>query len=200
MKDAVYARNVAARAFDVVRYVLPLAVPTNVGQVVTSARSRSRSVICSPHYAEVRQVGELLKAACERRRSICGASSAALEEQASVNADAHPPRARQPVLARCLRCARGHLGPGSAARRAGAFELVELAPSIHLRSRSRPHCSIAWRLPYRQIVEAVSGWSEARRRTVIDAALAGRSRRSYCRAAVRLRARLRRAHGRRRLA
>jgi len=44
-----YQRNLAARAFDVARYLLFLGVPTNVGQVVSiTARWRSRYGGCGP--------------------------------------------------------------------------------------------------------------------------------------------------------
>ena len=43
MKPEAYARNIAARAFDVARYLLPFGIPTGVGQV-TSIRTLERQV------------------------------------------------------------------------------------------------------------------------------------------------------------
>ena len=179
MKEAVYARNVAARAFDVVRYVLPLAVPTNVGQVV-SIRTLEKQIghLLAAPYAEVRHVGELLKAACgEPPLDLWGELSGAggscdplaptLTRHARANQywrDAYA--ALEDIAARDLQL--GEPAPS---------ELVELAPEHPLEVEIA--ATLLYRVsayPYRQIVEAVSGWSEARRRAVIDAALAGRDR------------------------
>lgn len=65
MKERAYERNVAARAFDMARYLLPLAVPTNVGQV-TSIRTLEKQVsrlLASPLH-EVRAIGEELVRGC----------------------------------------------------------------------------------------------------------------------------------------
>jgi len=43
MKPEAYRRNIAARAFDVARYLLPFGIPTGVGQV-TSIRTLERQV------------------------------------------------------------------------------------------------------------------------------------------------------------
>jgi thymidylate synthase ThyX len=179
MKDAVYARNVAARAFDVVRYVLPLAVPTNVGQVV-SIRTLEKQIghLLAAPYAEVRQVGELLKAACgEPPLDLWGELSGA----GGASDPLAPTLTRHARVNQYWRDAYAALGDISAQDlQLGApapSELVELAPEHPLEVEIA--ATLLYRVsayPYRQIVEAVSGWSEARRRTVIDAALAGRSR------------------------
>ncbi len=179
MKDAVYARNVAARAFDVVRYVLPLAVPTNVGQVV-SIRTLEKQIghLLAAPYAEVRQVGELLKAACgEPPLDLWGELGGAGGAMRSVGADADPPRARQPVLADAYARSKTSRPRTLQLGAPAPAELVELVPEHPLEVEIA--ATLLYRVsayPYRQIVEAVSGWSEARRGTVIDAALAGRSR------------------------
>ena len=56
-----YDRTIAARAFDVTRYLLPLAVRTNVGQVV-SIRTLEKQItrLLSSHLPELRAVGEEL--------------------------------------------------------------------------------------------------------------------------------------------
>jgi thymidylate synthase ThyX len=179
MKEAVYARNLAARAFDVVRYVLPLAVPTNVGQVV-SIRTLEKQIghLLAAPYAEVREVGERLKAAC-------GEPPLDLWGELGGAGGAHDPLA--PTLTRYARAnqywresyaalekiAAEELELGAPA----ASELVELAPEHSLEVEIV--ATLLYRVsayPYRQIVEAVTDWSEARRRAVIDAALAGRGR------------------------
>src|SRR5256714_6275881 len=65
MKPDAYRRNLAARAFDVARYLLFWAVPTNVGQV-TSIRTLEKQIkrLRVSEYEEVRSLGEEIAAAC----------------------------------------------------------------------------------------------------------------------------------------
>lgn len=67
MKPADYQRTIAARAFDVTRYLLPLACKTNVGQVV-SIRTLEKQItrLLSSQLPELRMIGEDLKDACRR--------------------------------------------------------------------------------------------------------------------------------------
>ena len=65
MKPAAYERNIAARAFDVARYLLFWGVPTNVGQV-TSIRTLEKQIrrLKASEYAELRELGEEIAQAC----------------------------------------------------------------------------------------------------------------------------------------
>ena len=67
MKPADYQRTIAARAFDVTRYLLPLAARTNVGQVV-SIRTLEKQItrLLSSQMPELRLIGDDLKEACQR--------------------------------------------------------------------------------------------------------------------------------------
>jgi thymidylate synthase ThyX len=64
MDDASYTRTLKARAFDVARYLLPLATNTSLGQIV-SARTLENQIsrLLSSEFAEVRTLGERLKSA-----------------------------------------------------------------------------------------------------------------------------------------
>src|SRR5271157_4458560 len=64
MKQEAYERTLCARAFDISRYLLPLATNTSLGQIV-SARTLETQVsrLLSHTHAEVRRLGELLKQA-----------------------------------------------------------------------------------------------------------------------------------------
>ena len=64
MKQEAYERTLRARAFDISRYLLPLATNTSLGQIV-SARTLENQVsrLLSHTHAEVRRLGELLKQA-----------------------------------------------------------------------------------------------------------------------------------------
>lgn len=67
MTQATYDRTIAARAFDVTRYLLPLAARTNVGQVV-SIRTLEKQItrLLSSPLEELRSIGEELREACRR--------------------------------------------------------------------------------------------------------------------------------------
>jgi len=64
MKDETYLRTLKARAFDVARYLLPLAANTSLGQIV-SARTLENQIsrLLASEFAEVCGLGERLKAA-----------------------------------------------------------------------------------------------------------------------------------------
>ncbi len=179
MKEAAYARNLAARAFDVVRYVLPLAVPTNVGQAV-SIRTLEKQIghLLAAPYAEVRHVGERLKAAC---------GAPPLDLWGELGGARGSPDPLAPTLTRYARANQYWRETYDVLAKVAAEELrlgapgpaplVELAPEHPLEVEIV--ATLLYRVsayPYSQIVEAVSGWTEAKRRSVIDAALAGRGR------------------------
>ncbi|HWG18385.1 MAG TPA: FAD-dependent thymidylate synthase [Acidobacteriaceae bacterium] len=64
MKEDAYLRTLKARAFDVARYLLPLATNTSLGQIVSARTLESQiSRLLSSEYAEVRTLGEKLRAA-----------------------------------------------------------------------------------------------------------------------------------------
>src|SRR3954471_8502053 len=64
MKPEAYERTLRARAFDVSRYLLPLATNTSLGQIV-NARTLENQVsrLLSDEHPEIRHLGELLKQA-----------------------------------------------------------------------------------------------------------------------------------------
>src|SRR5438105_11578475 len=65
MKPDAFQRNLAARAFDVARYLLFWGVPTNVGQVC-SIRTMEKQIrrLKSSEYGELRGLGEEMAQAC----------------------------------------------------------------------------------------------------------------------------------------
>lgn len=64
MKQESYDRTLCARAFDVARYLLPLATNTSLGQIVNARTLETQvSRLLSSPYAEIRQLGERLRAA-----------------------------------------------------------------------------------------------------------------------------------------
>ena len=179
MKEAPYGRAIAARAFDVVRYVLPLAVPTNVGQV-TSIRTLEKQIghlLAAPH-GEVRDVGERLRLAMsEPPLDLWGELAGAVPKREPL----------APTLARYARTneywrdtyadlaefARAELRLGDVESAA----LVELVPEHPVEIELA--ATLLYRVtsyPYRQILRAVGDWPEARRRELLDVALRKRGR------------------------
>src|SRR6266436_1229689 len=64
MKQEAYERTLKARAFDISRYLLPLATNTSLGEIVNARTLESQvSHLLSHTHKEIRQMGELLKRA-----------------------------------------------------------------------------------------------------------------------------------------
>ncbi len=64
MKPEAYERTLRARAFDVARYLLPLAANTSLGQIVNARTLETQiSRLLSSPFGEIRQLGEKLRAA-----------------------------------------------------------------------------------------------------------------------------------------
>src|SRR6266498_3501466 len=64
MKQEAYERTLKARAFDISRYLLPLATNTSLGEIVNARTLETQvSHVLSHTHAEVRRLGELLKRA-----------------------------------------------------------------------------------------------------------------------------------------
>src|SRR3984893_5757387 len=64
MKQDAYERTLRARAFDISRYLLPLAANTSLGEIVNARTLESQvSHLLSHTHKEIRQLGELLKRA-----------------------------------------------------------------------------------------------------------------------------------------
>ncbi len=82
MKQEAYERTLRARAFDVARYLLPLATNTSLGQIVNARTLETQiSRLLSSPVAEVRQLGEKLQAAASGAAwNVHGADFAALQK------------------------------------------------------------------------------------------------------------------------
>ena len=64
MKPEAYERTLKARAFDVARYLLPLATNTSLGQIVNARTLETQvSRLLSSEFREVRELGEKLRSA-----------------------------------------------------------------------------------------------------------------------------------------
>ena len=76
MKPETWERTLKARAFDVARYLLPLATNTSLGQIVNARTSETQvSRLLSSEFAEIRQLGETLRAAASKQHGMSRARS-----------------------------------------------------------------------------------------------------------------------------
>lgn len=176
MKPDAYQRNIAARAFDVARYLLFFGVPTNIGQV-TSIRTLEKQIrrLKASEYAELRDLAGEIAEAC------AGDPGCAWEENA-------PREPVAPTLAR-------HVDAD--------WQLMESRKDLRLWAEQnlpppaglvpddvdllRPADSVADIVatllypvtdrPFSELYGIALGWSPARRREVIDTALRTRARR-----------------------
>jgi thymidylate synthase ThyX len=85
MKDDAYLRTLKARAFDVARYLLPLATNTSLGQIV-SARTLEGQIsrLLASEFAEIRSLGEKLRvAAASPAWNVTHAEARVLLEEAA---------------------------------------------------------------------------------------------------------------------
>jgi thymidylate synthase ThyX len=207
MKQEAYERTVRARAFDLSRYLLPLATNTSLGQIV-SARTLENQVsrLLSHTHAEVRRLGELLRrAAQEPAYDVNYAKARELLEQISSDSSDIAERASH-FLLRDVRVAptlMKYAEPNAyeiETRReltAAAAELlgniaIEDAPTVDLLDDDPLEVELAATLlyqysrhPYRQIRNVVAEMSEAQRSEIVDLGLRHRGRfdevsRAFC--------------------
>src|SRR6267154_4158824 len=198
MKADSYERTLRARAFDISRYLLPLATNTSLGEIVNARTLETQvSHLLSHTHAEVRRLGELLKkAALEPAYNVNHAAQRELVEKIrEVNAELGERAAREllkdvrvaPTLVKYadpnvyemetrheLRQAAAEFMKGAAIAKAELVELLEDDPiEIELAATLLyEHCHY----PYRQIREVVEAAGDARRREIINLGLRHRGK------------------------
>jgi thymidylate synthase ThyX len=175
MKPEAYRRNIAARAFDVARYLLFWGVPTNVGQVssIRTIEKQIRRLKASEH-AELRCLGEEIAQACADLPDCVWDLNAAAEPLAPTLArHADPDRFTAQSREDLRLWARQNLPPASGVE-PGRVDLVrptetaaDIAATLLYPVTDRP---------FRELYEMACGWSARQRAEVIDVALGGRTR------------------------
>jgi thymidylate synthase ThyX len=174
MKPEAYARNIAARAFDVARYLLFWGVPTNVGQV-TSIRTLEKQIrrLRVSEFAEVRDLGQEIAEACASPPECVwdGSPSEALAPTLARHAD--PDEHRRQSRTDLELWANQNLTVKPAEdRRVDLIKpcdtLTEIAATLLY-----PVCHHS----FRAIHDAVSDWGTALKVEVIDTATRSRGRR-----------------------
>ncbi len=196
MKQEAYERTLRARAFDVTRYLLPLATNTSLGEIV-NARTLETQVahLLSHTHAEVRHLAELLKkAACEPAWNVNEDSLRALVEEIRRADPALGERAAEELLKevrvaptlvkyanpnpyeietrQTLRQAAAELMKSVPVAQAELVDLLDDDPvEVELATTLLyEHCHY----PYRQIREAVQSAGEKRRDEIVDLGTAHR--------------------------
>ncbi len=176
MKLEAYQRNIAARAFDVARYVLFLGIPTGVGQV-TSIRTLEKQIrrMRSSEYGEVRVVAEEAARACAETphcpwRTDIQEEALAPTLAKYVDPDPYPGQARADLA----RWAVENLPIASG----------ETPDPVVLTKTTDPLADIAATLlyavtdrPFQELHETVASWGRARQAEILDVALRARARR-----------------------
>lgn len=175
MKEAVYERNITARAFDVARYLLFFGVPTGVGQV-TSIRTLERQIrrLKASEYGELRDLGAETAEACSEAPA-CLWDESATEPLAPtlakyVDPDEHLRQSREDLRL----WARQNLPPIAS----GTPCPVDLVKPV-----DTPADIAATLLypvtdrPFRQLYELARSWSAEMRREVYEVALRSQVRR-----------------------
>jgi thymidylate synthase ThyX len=193
MKPEAYERTLRARAFDISRYLLPLATNTSLGEIVNARTLESQvSHLLSQPHKEVRDLGALLKqAAISPGYNASEESLRALVAEIRAVSPEIADRAQRELLRevrvaptlvkyadpnlyeietrRELQQAAAELMRGAAIEPAPLVDLLDADPlEIELATTLLyGHCHYS----YRQLRRAVEATGEARRREIVDLGL-----------------------------
>ncbi len=192
MEDGAYTRTLRARAFDVARYLLPLAARTSVGQV-SSARVLEGQIarLLADPLPECRAIGADLKAACQRpaeapllRKIADALNGSGSELHGLLKAGAAPtlvkyaaPASYRPAALAALRAEADRLLADLPPAEPGPLaELADPAPLEEELVATLLYRGDAGRHSYRQTQRRAAELGDADRARVLAAGLAGRGR------------------------
>jgi thymidylate synthase ThyX len=191
MKQDAYERTLKARAFDVARYLLPLATNTSLGQIVNARTLETQvSRLLTSEFAEIRELGEKLRAAAtgpswdvrhdsgkalmEELEAASGTRDARVEAMVLREVKAAPTLVKYAVANEYQRATRAALTQAAEALMAGVeiadapvVDLVESVESMEIElatSLLYPHCHYS----YRQLRGVVAGLGGARVAELIE--------------------------------
>ncbi|MGB7169888.1 MAG: FAD-dependent thymidylate synthase [Acidobacteriaceae bacterium] len=199
MKQESYDRTLRARAFDVARYLLPLATNTSLGQIVNARTLETQiSRLLSSPVAEIRQLGEKLQAAASGAAwNVHGEELAALQREIAAldpvlgeraaalltrEVKTAPTLVKYAALSDYVMRTRAELAQAAAELLRG--EPIEDAPLVDLVDDVESlEVELATTLlygqchyPYRQIHRHVAALTETRRNEIIDLGMRHRGR------------------------
>ncbi len=190
MKPDAYTRTLKARAFDVARYLLPLATNTSLGQIVNARTLETQvSRLLTSPFAEIRGLGEQLRAAAAGPAWNVGETTSAgliADLKASPGPDAQAaaslltrPVATAPTLVKYAQPndyqAQTRVALAEAAADLMAGQLIAPSPIVDLIEDDEPlEVELATSLlypnchyPYRQLRDQVAALPETRRTELI---------------------------------
>jgi thymidylate synthase ThyX len=174
MKPEAYRRNVAARAFDVARYLLPLGVPTGVGQV-TSIRTLEKQIarLMAAEFQEVREIAEELSHACAAAPECSWDGASSAPEPIAPTLARHAERNEYAARMRAdlTEWANDHL-PSADNRDMPAVDLLQ--PQDQLADLCATLLYPVTGRPYRALYELACSWPAARRQELLRTALGSR--------------------------
>ncbi len=175
MKSEAYRRNLAARAFDVARYLLFLGIRTGVGQV-TSIRTLEKQIrrLKASEFPELRDVGTEMAEACAEEPA-CRWDESFAEPLAPtlakyVDADEYRAKSRERLRLWALQNLPAPAG--------GAVDCVDLLKPVD--TPADVAATLLYPItdrPFRELYNLARSWSAAMRAEVIDASLESRTRR-----------------------
>src|SRR5437016_12994047 len=193
MKQDQYERTLKATAFDITRYLLPLATNTSLGEIVNARTLESQiSRLLANEYAEVRQLGALLKQAAREPAFNANRDSwnALMEEIWAMNPELGA-RCREtilkdvrvsPTLVKYAEPNQYEISSRADLRQAAAELMgdgqIEAAPLVDLLDNDPLEVELATTLlyqhshySYRQIRDRAASLSASRREELIDLGL-----------------------------
>ena len=177
MKPEAYRRNLAARAFDVARYLLPFGIPTGVGQV-TSIRTLEKQIrrLKASEFQEVRELGEELALACAAAPECVWQSAGTAVEPVAPTLARHADRDEYAgrLRADLAEWAADHL-PNADVSDCKAVDLLQ--PSNHVADICATLLYSITDRPYRELYGIACGWPIEKRNEVLHVALGSRSQR-----------------------
>jgi thymidylate synthase ThyX len=207
MKQEAYDRTLRARAFDISRYLLPLATNTSLGEIVNARTLESQvSHLLSHTHREVRHLGELLKqAAIAPAYNVNQEALRQLVEQIRAASPELGARAEQellrdvrvaPTLVKYADPSKYEIETRRELRQVASELMGDLAiapaPTVDLLEEEPLEVELAATLiyehshyPYRQVRQALEAAGEPIRREIIDLGLRHRGGRdemlrAYC--------------------
>jgi thymidylate synthase ThyX len=177
MKPEPYRRNLAARAFDVARYLLPFGIPTGVGQV-TSIRTLEKQIrrLKASEFQEVRDLGEELALACAAAPECVWQCDGTVAEPVAPTLARHADRDEYAgrLRADLAEWAADHL-PNARVSDSKPVDLLQ--PSDHVADICATLLYSTTDRPYRELYGIACEWSLERRNEVLHVALGSRSHR-----------------------
>ena len=175
MKEDAYRRNLAARAFDVARYLLPFGIPTGVGQV-TSIRTLEKQIarLKASEFQEAREIGEELGQACAQAPDCVW--DAAMSEPVAPTLARHAEAEEYPrqMRADLTEWAKQHLPPPER-RTVPDVDLTEATD--HVADLCATLLYPVTERPYGELYEMAQSWASAKQQDLLSVALQGRARR-----------------------